>query len=310
MENNNQLAEQPKGSINAFLKSEGVQNRIKELVKDNAAIFTTSLLQIVNSSDQLKTAEPQSILMAALTGASLGLPLNNSLGFAYIIAYKGKEKTEAQFQMGYKGYKQLAIRTGLFKYLNATDVREGEVKVNDRLTGEIEFDWNQNPEEREKKKVIGYVSYFELTTGYKSTVYMTYDQIYKHAKKYSQSFKSSNKWVSDNSRWALDFDSMALKTVTKLNLSKNAPLSVELQTAIRADQSSGVVTEDGEFEYIDNQEEELPSPADQNAALRELFERLKSEDKVPKNKWGRYTDILENEEVASYPAMLKELNAL
>ena len=246
------------------------------------------------------------------------IPNNMSYGYKYvfnndyenIIAYKNKDKTEAQFQMGYKGYKQLAIRTGLFKYLHATDVREGEVEIYDRLSGEISFKWIQNAEERESKKVIGYVSYFELTTGFKSTFYMSYDQIHKHAKKYSQSFKSSNKWVVDNSRWSLDFDSMALKTVTKLNLSKNAPLSVDMQKAIQADQAVIKETEEGQFEYVDNIEEEKKSPEEFNAELRELLEEKRKAKLVPEAKLGRYIDILETEEVNSYGKMLSELNEL
>lgn len=294
-------------TVKQIMSSDAMKKRLEELLKDRAGVFMTSLMQIVNSSSQIKACEPNSVINAAITAATLDLPLNNTLGFAYIVPYNN----EATFQLGYKGFKQLALRTGLFKFLNATDVREGEIVVQDRLSGEIEFKWIDNHEEREKTKIVGYVSYFELTNGFRSTFFMSYAQVHAHAKKYSQSFRSNKKWVVDNSQWTTNFDGMAIKTVTKLNLSKSAPLSVELQKAIQADQSVVKQTDDGEFEYVDNQADEKASPEEQNAELRALLsEKIEAGLLKDDKKKGRYIEILETEEVSSYAKIKKELEEL
>src|SRR5690606_11549325 len=215
-----------KKSFAQLLDSENVKNRIKKVLNEKSTQFITSALSLVNSDSKLQECEPTSIFNACLVSASLDLPINNNLGFAYIIPYNDKNKGMiAQFQIGYKGFKQLALRTGLFKTIHATDVRDGEVSFYNRLTGEIEFNWINDDKEREGKKIIGYVSYFELSNGFSSTFYMTKENVDKHAKKYSQTFKKGF------GIWKDDFDSMALKTVTKLNLSKNAPLSIDMQKA-------------------------------------------------------------------------------
>lgn len=152
-----------------------------------------------------------------------------------------------------KGFKQLAHRTGQFTRINASDVREGEIKFHDRLSGDMVFEWIQDESERKKKKVIGYVSYFKLVNGYEQTLYKSHEDLIAHGKKYSQTFKQ------DKGLWKDDEDSMMLKTVTKLNLSKNAPLSIQLQMAIKADQ--GVIkslTNDAvDIEYVDQANESI-----------------------------------------------------
>jgi recombination protein RecT len=137
----------------------------------------------------------------------------------------------AQFQIGYKGFIQLAQRTGQYRTLNSNDVREGEIKSINRLTGEIDFDWDLTPE-RDNKKIIGYVSYFQLTNGFVSTLYWTVEEITAHAKKYSQTFKKYGTGL-----WKDEFPAMAHKTVTKMNLSKNGPLSIDMQRAVLSDQA-------------------------------------------------------------------------
>ena len=215
---------------NLFAKDE-VKNKFQEMLGKRAPSFITSVLQVVASSDLLKKADPNSVYHSAAVAATLDLPLNNALGFAYIVPYNQKQpdgsvKQVAQFQLGYKGLKQLALRSGQFKGMNATDVREGELKERNRMTGYCRFEWIQNDEEREKLKVIGYVSYFELLNGFSQTFYMSVADLTKHGMKYSQTFRKGY------GLWKDDFNSMALKTVTKLNLGKNAPLSVDMQKAI------------------------------------------------------------------------------
>lgn len=231
--------------------SKSVTKRFEELLGKKAQGFITSVLQTVNSNGNLAKADPQSVLNAAATAAALDLPINNSLGFAYIVPYKTKQNDGsfldvAQFQMSAKGFKQLAMRTGQFQFINSSDVKDGEILLNNRLTGEMTFEWNQDYEARKKLKTIGYVSYFELANGYKSTFFMSVEEAKSHGSKYSKTFKYAS------SLWKKEFDLMALKTVSKLNLSKNAPLSIEnITTAVLADQS--VQLTKGDYDYPDNE---------------------------------------------------------
>lgn len=237
-----------------YFNQPSVRKKFNEMLGAKSTQFITSIMQVVSNNDLLKKATPESIYGAAITAAVLDLPIQNNLGFAYIVPYVNK----AQFQIGYKGLKQLALRTGQFVTINETDVREGEIKWYNRLSGEIEFEWIDDFAERENKRIIGYVSYFRLINGFESTLFRTTEQLEAHGKKYSQTYKKGF------GNWADDFHSMALKTVVKLNLSKNAPLSVEMQKAIMFDQG---VTNDGEsVEYVDNIEEFEPTENQVKAA--------------------------------------------
>lgn len=234
-----------------FFNQPAVQSKFKEMLGKRSTQFITSVMQVVSNNDLLAKATPQSIYGAAITAAVLDLPIQNNLGFAYIVPYKD----QAQFQIGYKGLKQLALRSGQFATINETDVRDGEIKSFNRLTGEIQFEWIEDFKLRESKKIIGYVSYFRLLNGFESTLFRTFDQLEAHAKRFSQTYKKGF------GNWKDDFDSMALKTVVKLNLSKNAPLSVEMQKAIQFDQG---ITEDGEtVEYVDNSNAEIMNVSDE-----------------------------------------------
>jgi len=207
--------------------------------------FKVSVLNIMKNNSMLKDAEPNSVLFAAATAASLDLPVNENLGYAYIVPFRDNKEgvVKAQFQIGYKGFKQLAIRSGKFTHIHETDVREGEIESRDFLTGEILFNWIQDPKERLSKKIVGYVSFFKLTEGFSSTLYMSMEEIQEHAKSYSQTYKKGY------GVWKDKFDSMAKKTVTKLNLSKNAPLSIEsIKTAVNSDQA---VIEDVDHTELD-----------------------------------------------------------
>ena len=258
-----------------FFAKPMVQEKLKELVGKNAPAFATSVLQIVNSNSMLVNADPQTIFSAACMAATLNLPINNNLGFAYIVPYKRKfkdatgrwtESNEAQFQMGYKGFIQLAQRSGQFSRIAATPVYQGQLVSANPLLG-YEFDWTI-PNQGE---AIGYVAFFKLLNGFTAELYMSKDDVLKHAGKYSQSFKYGGVW-KDN------FEAMALKTVTKLLLSKQAPLSIEMQTAQLADQSIVRDVETSDFDYIDHNESvgviEAPNPtlsdADFNSALEQL----------------------------------------
>lgn len=234
-------------NIKKYISDENVQARIKESLQGKAQQFVVSLLSLVNSSSELADCEPASLMNAALTAASLDLPINQNLGFAYIIAYKTKSpdgKTyikKAQFQMGYKGFIQLAQRSGQFKTINVSDVREGEIVGIDRLTGDITFEWAAD---RDSLPIVGYVGYMELVNGFRKSMYMTATELKTHGNRFSQTAKRGF------GLWVDDFDAMASKTVVKMLLSKYAPLTVEMQKAQLADQS---VIEGDEFKYPDNQ---------------------------------------------------------
>lgn len=266
----------------SLFNQDNIQKKFKELLGKKAQGFITSVLQIVASNDMLAGADPMSIYNAAAMAATLDLPLNNNLGFAWIVPYNvrqkdGSSKVMAQFQIGAKGFKQLAIRTGLFEIINNSDVRQGEIKSWNRLTGEMIFEWTESEAERLKLPVIGFVSYFRLKTGFSQTFYMSIDNIKHHGKKYSKTF--SNK----NGLWETDLEVMALKTVSKLNLSKNAPLSIELQSAILLDQ--GIIKNDQgtEIEYIDNEDVTIDKEAErlrlmiEDAAIIEELKALQSQ---------------------------------
>ena len=222
-----------------------IKTKVEQLIGKNSATFATSVMQIANSNALLRTADPSSVFNAACMAATLNLPLQNGLGFAYIVPFKNNKerKVEAQFQIGYKGFIQLAQRSGQFKRLVALPVYKKQLIKKDFING-FEFDWEQEPEKDENP--IGYYAYFKLVNDFSAELYMSHDDIVKHAQRYSQTFKKGFGVWHDN------FEAMALKTVTKLLLSKQAPLSVEMQQAVLADQAVVKDVENQEFNYGDN----------------------------------------------------------
>jgi recombination protein RecT len=252
-------------TIKDYMSAPQVQKKMQDMFSEKRLLdgFVQSVISLAGNDDLLAVAEPRSVFNACLTAASLNLQINKNLGFAHIIGYKNNKKgiTEAQFQIGAKGLKQLAQRTGQYLFINDTDVREGELKSRDRMTGEIKFEWVENDEEREKLPVVGYLCYFELKSGFKSTLYMTVEQIKEHAKKYSQTYKRGY------GPWVDNFDAMCRKTVIKLNINRNGPMSTELQRAVELDQAA--VNDDGTPDYIDG---EVVDEADKKADQRKRIE--------------------------------------
>jgi recombination protein RecT len=238
-----ELQKVDKNPIKSFFDRDIVKAKLQELVGKNAASFTTSVLQIANSNTMLINADPVSVFNAACMAATLNLPINNNLGFAYIVPFKNNKenKIEAQFQLGYKGFIQLAQRSGQFKTISASPVLDGQLISENPLTG-YEFDWSIKTSD----KVIGYVAYFKLLNGFEAWFYMSDADVKKHAGKYSQTFKKGY------GVWKDQYDAMAIKTVLKLLLSKQAPLSIEMQTAVLADQAIVKDVETQDFAYIDH----------------------------------------------------------
>lgn len=232
-------------AIKDFFNQNSVQSKFKEMLGKRTTQFVTSVMQVINSNDLLVKATPQSVYGAAVTAAILDLPIQNNLGFAYIVPFNDKKSGQclAQFQIGYKGIIQLALRSGQFKNISACEIHEGQIVSENPLTGYV-FDFSKPS----TTKIVGYAAYFSLINGFEKTEYMSKEKAEFHGKKFSQTYKRGF------GVWQDDFDSMAKKTVLKLTLAKYAPLSVEMQRAITFDQA---ISTDGETtEYIDNIEPE------------------------------------------------------
>jgi len=213
----------PIDKLKNILSAQSVQEQFKSVLAENAGAFVASIIDLYNTDRTLQACDPKSVVMEALKAASLKLPINKQLGFAWIVPYKDNKTGQhiPTFQLGYKGYIQLAMRTGAYKHINADVVYEGELVKKDKLTGEIEID----PDKRISDKKIGYFAFIETLNGFRKTLYLTVEEVVKHAERYSKSYKSQN------SVWATDFDSMALKTCLRLLLGKYGIMSVEMQKA-------------------------------------------------------------------------------
>ncbi|EAE8567897.1 recombinase RecT [Listeria monocytogenes] len=205
--------------LKGMLNAPTMKKKFEEVQGKKAPQFMTSLLNIYNGDTNLQKVDPMSVITSAMVAATLDLPIDKNLGYAWIVPYKGR----AQFQLGYKGYIQLALRTGQYKSINVIEVREGELLKWNRLTEEIELDLDNNTSE----KVVGYCGYFQLINGFEKTVYWTRKEIEAHKQKFSKS----------DFGWKKDYDAMAKKTVLRNMLSKWGILSIDMQTAVTEDEA-------------------------------------------------------------------------
>lgn len=261
-------------ALKSLLATDAIRRQMKSLLGEKAGHFMMAIVGVVEGTPQLQSCDPQSIINSAIASATLDLPIEKNLGYAYIVPYKDK----AQFQMGYKGYIQLALRSGQYKYINSVEIKEGELESYNLLTGEFNFKFIEDINKRLEAKTIGYASYIEFTNGFRNTLYMTKEQVDNHAKEYSQSYAYDLKKGYKNSNWSTNFDSMALKTVLKLNLSKFGALSVSVQRALQLDGSSITeIKDDGTIsaEYLDNGNKENKIIGDIELATKdEILELL------------------------------------
>lgn len=239
--------------FNATIQNEKTQAYLKKVLGSKSGSFITSLTSLVANNALLQDCEPLTLMYSATKATALGLPFDPNLGMAYCIPYNNRQKNikEAQFQLGYKGCIQLALRSGQFKRLNVTDVREGEFGGIDLLSGDVKLNFI---EDRESKPIIGYVAYFQLVNGFEKALYWTKAQCEAHGKRYSQTYASHTDYVRKSSKWTTDFDAMAKKTVLKQLLTKYAPMSVEMQMGVQADQAVIRVDDEGNesLDYVDN----------------------------------------------------------
>lgn len=270
MEENMQVVETkkqavgPVAQIKGLLNEDAVKKRFQEVLGKKAPQFMASIVNVVSASTQLKVCDANSIMAASFVAASFDLPIDSNLGFAALVPYKRtfKDKTGqwikkdlAQFQMMYKGFIQLAIRTGQYEKMNCSEVYEDELLSYNPITGECQFvkDFSQTSQREagDTEKIVGYYGWFKLTSGFTKELFMSKKEVENHAKRYSQSYRYDLNDNKQSSKWTTDFDAMAKKTVIKMMLSKWGILSVEMQKAIVDDQKD--FDENGEGEYGDNQ---------------------------------------------------------
>ena len=226
----------PIDKLKNILAAQSVQEQFQSVLKENAGAFVASIIDLYNTDKTLQMCEPKNVVMEALKAASLKLPINKQLGFAWIVPYRDGRTGQyiPTFQLGYKGYVQLCMRTGAYRYINADVVYEGELVKHDKLTGEIEID----PSKRASDQKVGYFAFIETLNGFRKTLYMTVEEVTKHAQQYSKSYGNKN------SVWATDFDAMALKTCLRLLLSKYGIMSVEMQRAYIEDSADSIALAD------------------------------------------------------------------
>lgn len=272
----------PKMGITAFLNQDSVKNQLTQAVGKNSMRFVSSVVSAVTVNPALQECTNQSILSAALLGESLNLSPSPQLGQYYMVPYDNKKEGTkvAQFQMGYKGYIQLAIRSGQYKKLNVLAIKEGELVKYDPLLEEIEVKLIEDEEERENAKTIGYYAMFEYINGFRKSLYWSKKKMLEHADRYSQAFskdarkkKVNGEWIQlvsyenfeagkynkgdewlYSSFWYKNFDGMAYKTMLRQIISKWGVMSIDMVNAIDADMA--VIHEDGTKDYVENQPDE------------------------------------------------------
>ena len=249
---NNSLAKSQRLGLTAYLTQDTVKDQINSIVggKDGTR-FVTAIVSAVNANPALQECTNPSILSAALLGHSLKLSPSPQLGQYYMVPFNDNKKGAkvAQFQLGYKGYIQLALRSGQYKKLNVLAIKEGELIRFDPLNEEIEVNLIENEVAREKAPTIGYYAMFEYTNGFRKAMYWSREKMESHAEKYSQGYKAKKGFTF----WEKDFDAMAYKTMLRQLISKWGVMSIEMQSALDSDMA--VINEDGTKTYVENDDD-------------------------------------------------------
>lgn len=281
---NNQLQSKPKFSL--AIQSEGYKKLINNTLGDpkRSAKFIAAISSAVATNPGLQECDAGSILSGALLGEALNLSPSPQLGQYYLVPFDQKkynEKTKkyeviskkAQFQLGYKGYIQLAIRSGQYKDIDVIEVREGEYLGRNKITGKHQFEFIEDEVERENKQIIGYMAYFEYLNGFYKNLYWSKEKMQKHALEYSQAYASDVKKGTNYSFWSKDFDGMAFKTMLRQLISKWGIMSIDMQEALTKDMS--VIKEDGTCDYVDNQPiVSVPTEEKINTEVAETTEKI------------------------------------
>lgn len=269
MVNNSLAKSQKRLGITAYLTQDAVKTQINNVVggKDGQR-FISAIVSAVNTNPALQECTNQSILSGALLGESLKLSPSPQLGQYYLVPYNDRERGKvAQFQLGYKGYIQLAIRSGQYKKLNVLAIKEGELVKYDPLNEEIVVNLIEDEEARENAPTVGYYASFEYTNGFRKSLYWSKKRMESHALKYSKGYAAKKGYTF----WEKDFDAMAYKTMLRQLISKWGIMSIDMQRAIEGDMS--VITENGAPVYVDND----PEPQEATAPEYETPEAPKAE---------------------------------
>ncbi len=247
---NNSLAarKNQKVGLTAYLTQDAVKDQINKVVggKDGQR-FMAAIISAVNTNPSLQECTNPSILSGALLGESLKLSPSPQLGHYYLVPFNDKNKGKvAQFQLGYKGYIQLAIRSGQYKKLNVLAIKEGELEYFDPLNEEIKINLMIDKwDEREEAETIGYYAMFELTNGFRKAIYWSKKQMENHALKYSAGYKAKKGYTF----WEKNFDMMAYKTLLRQLISKWGIMSIEMQSAFEHDMT--FTDDSGKVNYVE-----------------------------------------------------------
>lgn len=257
------------------IQSEGYKKVINNTLRDpkRANGFVASITSAVSTNPGLQECDAGTVLSAGLLGESLGLTPSPMLGQYYLVPFNDRKngRKVAQFQIGYKGYIQLAIRSGQYKKLNALAIKEGELIRFDPLNEDVEVKLIDDFAEREKSPTIGYYAMFEYLNGFRKVIYWTKEKMVAHAEQYSQGYRAHKGYTF----WEKDFDSMAIKTMLRQLISKWGIMSVDFQKAFEAD--SAVIAEDGSMDYVDNAPAmDVPDQAPVAADYEEVVEQPES----------------------------------
>ena len=249
----NLVTNRPK--FNVAIQSDMYKNLINQTLgdKDRATRFIASISSAVATNQALQECDAGTILSGALLGESLNLSPSPQLGQYYLVPFNDSKKgyKVAQFQLGYKGYIQLAIRSGQYKKLNVLAIKKGELIKYDPLNEEIEVNLIEDEEERENAETIGYYAMFEYTNGFRKSLYWSKSKMEKHALKYSSGYKAKKGYTY----WEKDFDGMAYKTMLRQLISKWGIMSIDMQQAVEKDMAT--INTDGTYEYVDNEDEQI-----------------------------------------------------
>lgn len=261
----------PKFSV--AIQSEGYKKLINNTLNDpkRASKFVAAITSAVSTNPELQKCDAGTILSAGLLGEGLNLSPSPQLGQYYLVPFNDKNKGKvAQFQLGYKGYIQLAIRSGYYKKLNVLAIKEGELIRFDPLNEEIEVQLIEDDEVREAAPTIGYYAFFEYTNGFRKAIYWSKKKMEAHAQKYSQGYAADVRKGTAWTFWSKDFDGMAYKTMLRQLISKWGIMSIEMQNAIDSDMA--VIREDGTPDYVDNIADEAPIEAEAEIIDAEVIE--------------------------------------
>lgn len=251
----NAVANAKKLQFSAFIKADGVQKNLLSTLGDatRAKTFTSSLISAVSTNPALRECEATTIISGALLGESLNLSPSPQLGNYYLVPFNDKNKGKvATFQLGWKGYYQLALRSGQYKNIEAVAIKDGELEDYNPITGDIKLKPISDPLQREKSNTIGYYAFFELVNGFKKAMYWSKEKMEAHAVKYSQGYAADKRKGTSYTFWSKQFDEMALKTMYRQLISKYGIMSIEMQKAYTSDMTiTELNQEESEPVYFD-----------------------------------------------------------